>query len=417
MKASFRDLSLTLQLPLAAAALSLAVALALVALAATSSRYLLETQQAAYGNALAQQIARRISTALESGDLLSVAASLQRFVEDSPATVVEIYDVEGQALGRAGKEALPGDAHYAAPVRIGQDTAGRVRITLDTGSAGELRQRFLLSLSALAVLLSLLVFMLARYGSGRLVGRVAAAAERLALDGDAAEPAAAGSELALLEARVDALPLELLRPRDAGAPSGEHYRSNTVLYLHLASLAGYVDTLNERNLHRYTDRLHRIIYAAAACYGGTLQVARPFGLILCFREGGGTGSATLRAVACGALIRAVAGTLEAGMSLSLTMGMAVGRSELGPGDAADIYPGLYLQGVLDELRDACLHDREHVLVTEEAAGDADLAARAELRPEKPGFRRLAGFAEAQDRLLQTQSALLLARLRGRRDAA
>lgn len=415
MNASPRDLSLTLQLPLAAAALSLAVAIALVTLAATSSRYLLETQQANYGNALAQQIARRISTALDSGDLLSVAASLQRFVAGSPAAVVEIYDVEGQALGRAGHEGLPGDAHYEAPVRIGPDIAGRVRIALDTSSARESRQRFLLSLGALAVLLSLLVFLLARHGSRRLVGRITGAAERLALEGGAS--AGARSELDLLDARVDALPLELLRPRDAGASGGEHYRSNTVLYLHLTSLASYVDTLNERNLHRYTDRLHRIIHAAAACYGGALQVARPFGLALCFAEGGGTGSATLRAVACGALIRSVAGTLEAGMSLSLTMGMAVGRSELGPGDAADIYPGLYLQGVLDELRDACLHDREHVLVAEEAAGDADLSGRAELRPAKPGFKRLAGFVEAQDKLLEKQSALLLARLRGRRDAA
>ena len=420
MKSSLRDFSLSLQLPLAAAALSLAVALALVTLAATSSRYLLETQQADYGNALAQQIARRISTALETGDLLSVAASLQRFVESSPATVVEIYDVEGQALGRAGSDGPANQAHYEAPVRIGPDIAGRVRIALDTGSARESRQRFLLSLSALAVVLSLLVFLVARYAAARLVSRIAGAAERLALEDEsegAAPPAAGLSELDLLEARVDALPLELLRPRDAGTPSGEHYRSNSVLYLHLASLAGYVDTLNERNLHRYTDRLHRIIYASAACYGGTLQVARPFGLALCFAEGEGTGSATLRAVACAALVREVAGTLEAGMSLSLSLGMAVGRSELGPGDAADIYPGLYLQGVLDELRDACLHDREHVLVTEDAAADADLSARAELRPEKPGFKRLVGFSGAQQLLLERQSALLLARLRGRRETA
>ncbi len=415
MKSPLRNLSLTLQLPLAAAALSLAVALALVTLAATSSRYLLETQQADYGNALAQQIARRISTALETGDLLSVAASLQRFVESSPATVVEIYDVEGQALGRAGEDGRPGEVHYEAPVRIGPDIAGRVRIALETESARESRQRFLLSLSALAVVLSLLVFLVARYGATRLVGRIAGAAQRLTLDG--ATPPAGTSELDLLESRVEALPLELLRPRDAGAPSGEHYRTNTVLYLHLASLAGYVATLNERNLHRYTDRLHRIIYASAACYGGKLQVARPFGLALCFAEGEGTGSATLRAVACAALVREVAGTLEAGMSLSLSMGMAVGRSELGPGDAADIYPGLYLQGVLDELRDACLHDRDHVLVAEDAAADRDLAEHAELRPEKPGFKRLAGFADTQQLLLERQSALLLARLRGRREAA
>lgn len=409
MKNAFRDSSLSLQLGLCAAAFSLIVGLALVTLAATSSRYLLDTQQRVYGEALAQQISRRISTALESGDLLSVAASLQRFVDSSPASDAALFDLEGTALGRAGSGKQAGQQRYRAPVRVGRDIAGEVLIALDAGAAGETRQRFLLSLSALAVVLSLLVFLLARYGAQRLGRRLQAAAERLQFDESA--PAPAGNEVQRLEARVAELPLELLRPRDAGRPTDEHYRRNTVLYLHLASLAGYVETLNERNLHRYTDRLHRIIYAAASCYRGTLQVARPFGIAVCFREGDGPGSAAARAVACARLIRDVAATLEAGMSLSLAMGMAVGQSELGPGDAADIYPGLYLQGVLDGLRDACLQDREHILVSGDTAADADLTAQAELRPQTPGFQRLERFGKTGEALLERQAALLLARLR------
>ena len=82
---------------LVAASLCLLISLALIALAGTSSNHLLAEQQADHGNALASQIARRVSNALESGDLLSVSASLQRFVETSSADQVQIFDVEGQA--------------------------------------------------------------------------------------------------------------------------------------------------------------------------------------------------------------------------------------------------------------------------------------------------------------------------------
>lgn len=408
VKHVFRDRSLALQFPLAAAALCLAVGLTLVALAATSSRHLLDTQQQLYGDALARQLARRVSAALEGGDLLSASAYLHRFVADSPATGAAIFDLEGTALGRAGGDAVEATTRYDASVRVGPDVAGRVVIAMAADASGTLQQRFLLGLGALAVLLSLLVFLVARYGVRGPAQRLRAVAAQLALH--EAAPPAVGNELKQLEARVDELPLELLRPRDAARASDEHYRHNAVLYVHLASLAGYVDTLNERNLHRYTDRLHRITYAAAACYGGTLQVARPFGLALCFAEGAGHGGATLRAAACARLIRAATAAVEAQLSLSLAMGMALGVSELGPGDGADIYPALYLQGILDDLRDACLHDRKNVLVSAEAAADPWLAGRAALRPLLPGFQSLESLDDGDEALIERQTALLLARL-------
>jgi hypothetical protein len=90
------------QLALITACLCLLVSLALVTLAAISTRHMQLQQQEEYGSALARQIATRISTALETGDLLSVSASLQRFVETSSAEEVAIFDVEGKALGRRG---------------------------------------------------------------------------------------------------------------------------------------------------------------------------------------------------------------------------------------------------------------------------------------------------------------------------
>ena len=69
----------------------LLVSLALVTLAAISSRHMLLQQQQHYGSALAHQIATRISAALETGDLLSVAAALQRFLEATSAEEVALF--------------------------------------------------------------------------------------------------------------------------------------------------------------------------------------------------------------------------------------------------------------------------------------------------------------------------------------
>ena len=97
---ALQNISLSQQLALTAATCSLLVALALVALGSVSSRHMQQAQQQAFGNALAAQVAKRVGSSLETGDLLSVAASLQRFVDTSAAEQVELFDVEGKALGR-----------------------------------------------------------------------------------------------------------------------------------------------------------------------------------------------------------------------------------------------------------------------------------------------------------------------------
>ncbi|MEQ8515372.1 MAG: hypothetical protein RIC38_07190 [Chromatocurvus sp.] len=415
MKYSFQQSSLSLQLPLTAAACSLAVGLALVALAALSSRHLQEAQQHAFGDALAGHLAQQVSGALETGDLLSLAATLQQFHGTSRTGRVSVLDVEGSVLGQAGDTVQQPQA-YRSPVRVGTDIAGQAVVILDGASASESRQRYLLSLSALAVMLSLLVFLLARYAAQRLAQRLLGVSGRLALADDSPPvEAPAQSEIALLEQRAAALPMELLRTHTAAAPSREdHYRNTAVLYLHLESLAGYVDTLNERNLHRYTDRLHRIVYAATACYAGTLQVARQFGLIICFTDEEGRGSALVRAASCAWLIRSVSRELEKSMSLSFSIGMAVGHSELGPGDSSDIYPGLYMQSVTDELRSACLGDFEHILLSPALTSDPELTDCAQVRERDGGsYSELGPFNSPHSALLERQRELLLNRLRRR----
>ena len=416
MKFSLQQSSLGLQLPLIAALCSLAVGLALILLAAMSSTHLQESQQDAFGDALANHLARQVSGALESGDLLSLAATLQQFHRTSSVGSVSVFDLEGSVLGQAG-DAVPQPTVYRRPVRVGADVAGAAVVTLDGARARESRQRYLFSLTVLAVILSLLIFVLARYAAQRLVLRLQDVNRRLALD-DSTPSAGVGTsqgELALLEQRVAALPLELLRTHTAVAPAHEdHYRNTAVLYLHLESLAGYVNSLNERNLQRYTDRLHRIVYAAAACYSGKLQVARQFGLIVCFSDEEGRGSAVVRAASCAWLIRSVSTELEKSMSLSFTIGMAIGHSELGPGDSSDIYPGLYMQSVTDELRSACLGDFQHILLSPALSQDRALTDCAQVRERDSGsYAELGAFRNSCSALLERQRELLLNRLRRR----
>ncbi len=97
--------SLGQQLGLVAAVLCLLVGLALVLLGAASSKHMRDVQQVEFGSTMAQLIARRVSTALERGDLLGISASLQRFVESSSVQQVQIFDVDGKVLGEAGRPA------------------------------------------------------------------------------------------------------------------------------------------------------------------------------------------------------------------------------------------------------------------------------------------------------------------------
>jgi uncharacterized membrane protein affecting hemolysin expression len=398
------------QLALVAAGLCLLVSLALVALAAISSKHMQLQQQEEFGTALAHQIARRIGSALETGDLLSVSAALQHFVATSAADMVAIFDVEGKALGQAGDAQGQQLRQYEAPVRIESDIAGQVVITLSSDLAGAAHQRLVLSLLGLAILLSLSVYGITRHLGQKLANRLTAMARTIALDEEdtAHQPA---NELASLTRHIDALPMDLLRTRSEINPREENYRTTAVLYLHLTSLVDYVDTLDDNSLHRYTDRLHQVVYAAAGFYAGELHVSRQFGLVVYFSGSTSAGSAAFRAASCAWLIQAVSRELEKQMPLSMSVAMAIAQSELGVGDGSDIYPGLYMQHTLDELQALCTSRPPKVLLSPAVCDDTDIDGRLQvLATELMDYSMLESFAGPYQDLLERQLRLIIRRL-------
>jgi uncharacterized membrane protein affecting hemolysin expression len=402
--------SLGQQLAIVAAGLCLLVSLALVTLAAISSKHMQLQQQQEYGSGLAHQIARRIGSALETGDLLSISASLQHFVETSAAQEVAIFDVEGKALGQAGRALGKRLRQYQAPVTIESDVAGKVVITLEADLAAAAHQRFVLSLLGLAVLLSLSVYGISRQLGQRLANRLAGMGRAIALDEEDLEHTVA-NEVTALARHIDALPMDLLRTRSEINPREENYRSTAVLYLHLSSLAEYVDTLDENSLHRYTDRLHQVVYAAAGFYAGDLQVSRQFGLVIYFSGANSAGSAAFRAASCAWLIKAVSRELEKRMSLSMVIAMAIGQSELGAGDGSDIYPGLYMQHTLDELQALCASKPPKILLSPAVCTDTDIDGRVQHQEtELRDYSMLDAFAGPYQDLLERQLRLILKRL-------
>jgi hypothetical protein len=412
MNNTLKDLKLGQQLGLMAGGLCLLIGFALVALGATSSRHMQLEQQRTYGAALAHQIARRISTALETGDLLSIAASLQHFVETSSAERVAIFDVEGQALGRAGEVQGQNTHEYRAPVLIDNDIAGEVVIAISVDSALAAQRRLVLSLSGLTILLGLGGYGLARHLGQRMGDSLGALSQQLALEtGGDPEQQHCANELATLARHVEALPLDLLRARRGGPMREEHYHATAVLYLQLNSLANYVDTLDQQSLQRYTRRLHQVVFGAAGFYAGELQVVRQFGLAVYFSGESQAGSAAFRAASCAWLIQELCRELDKQQSLSMSVSMAISHSETGSGDGADIYPGLYIQHVLDDLQNLCSNRPPKILLAPPVCADDDMIGRVETAAtEVGGCAMLEGFAEPYSDLLERQLRLIWKRL-------
>jgi hypothetical protein len=277
----FTNTSLGQQLAILTAGLCLLMGLALVILGAISTRHMQTLLQEEYGSALATLVATRVSTAMESSDLLSVSASLQRIIETSAAQAILIQDVEGKTLRQMGETNGQTLYQYSAPVHIETDIAGEVVITINAENAHAAQLRFILSMLGLAVLLSLAVYGVSRRFGQQLGNRLSDLSRKIALE---EEDTRAGptNELLLLSKKIEALPMDLLRTRSEPSPQDENYQTTAVLYLHLSSLEHYVDTLDELSLQRYTDRLHQVVYAAAGFYAGDLQVARQFGLAVYF---------------------------------------------------------------------------------------------------------------------------------------
>lgn len=413
VKSTLRQLNLSQQLALVASGLCLTISLALVALAATSSRHMQLEQQASQGNALAGQISRSITSALESGDLLSVKATLQRFVKISAAEEVALFDVDGGALGQAGTILGHSPQHYSAPVIIEGNTAGSIAIVISDDIVMAAHQRFVFTLLGLAILLSLAAYGAIRHFGQRLSDKLMRLSDRIILEGaeEASLAAPTHNELDRLTRNIEALPMDLLRTRPRGSSQQENYQTTAVLYLQLNSLGNYVDTLDQHSLHRYTDRLHQIVYGAAGFYAGKLQVVRQFGIAVYFSGPGSAGSPAFRAASCAWLIRELSGEFEKQSNRSMSIAMAISQSELGVGDDMDIYPALYLQHTLDDLQSVCANKPPNVLLHPVICEDVDVAGRLEHQPtEVQNFEMLVGFEGPYKDLLERQLRLIWKRL-------
>ncbi len=406
----FRHLGLGHQLAILSAGMCLLVSLGLVALGAISTRHMQMSLQEEYGTALAKLVAARISTAMERGDLLSISANLQRLLEVSTAQAITLTDVDGKTLGQVGETHGQNPFHYSAPVHVESDIAGQITITINADNARAAQLRFVLSMLGLAVLLSLAVYGISRRFGQQLGGELTALARKITLEEEERAPRLRNEMLALT-GRIEALPMDLLRTRSEPGPQDENYRTTAVLYLHLSSLVNYVDTLDERALQRYIERLHQVVYAASGFYAGELQVARQFGLAIYFTDHNSAGSAAFRAASCAWLVRAVSRAMEEHMSLSLSMAMAISQSELGVGNGTDIYPGLYTQHALDELQKVCASKPPDILLSPAVCEDVDVAGRLQHRPtDVMDYAVIEEFAGPYQDLLERQLRLILKRL-------
>lgn len=413
--------SLTIQLPLVATGGALLVGLCVLWLAMTSSTYLNREQERAYGEALARQIAISVRDPLQSSDLLAARAALQRFIDAALAAGITVSDVEGTVMGSAGDLNALDTRRYRARILIGDDVAGAVSVAVDQRASRGSRGRFLFSLLALVAALGVAVYLGTRVLAQRLSLRLLALDSQLALPAEAREEPAR-NELRRLEESVALLPLDMLRGHAPLPAAATDYRQSALLFIHLASLVGYVDTLSERSLHRYTRRLQQIVQAAAQCYRGEVSVSRPFGLLVRFQRQPNAGSEALRAACCARLLTRVTRGLGERTSLSLNIAAALGFCEEGPDGADDIYPKLYQQGAIDELREACLAQRElpAVLLAPGTLEDPQLGDTAALSGEgtaRAAYRSLLALSDEQEMLLTYQAELIVERIQPRGDKA
>ncbi|MEM6900750.1 MAG: hypothetical protein AAF583_13390, partial [Pseudomonadota bacterium] len=195
------------------------------------------------------------------------------------------------------------------------------------------------------------------------------------------------------------------------------FNERPLLLVHLASLARYVNTLSETNLHRYSRRMQQIIHAAARCYGGTLSVVRPYAIMVTFDDHA-TESAVLNSIYCGRLVALTTKGLQAHTSLSLDVAMAINLCETPVDEQDDVYPALHLQDTIDELRDCCLGATElpalmvHRRLTENDVLETDVDPDQVIEDSMGGeYHRLQSLRADRETLLTHQCELIIKRMR------
>jgi uncharacterized membrane protein affecting hemolysin expression len=407
MPASFKP-GLSQQLALVVGSTSLLIAILLVLLGSFSSRYILEQQQDNRGRELAQQVARDVAPVLATSDLIRLEVTLRQLLQQHRVQHLTVSDIDGNTLARSGHNDTPGTLAYRADIAIDGDIAGEVTLVTTPGTAQAEQRRMLLGLLFLALLLCLFgAAVVARWGQG-LASRVSAVTELLLLEPRAVEGT---DEILALEEAAANLPLDLLKPPSGLEQGQADYQQAALLYIRLDSLSSYVEALDENSLLRYTEMQRRIVHGAGQLYGGTLTVARQFGLLLSFSGQHAAGSPVFRAASAAWLIQLLTQQLQEGKSLRYKVSQALGVSESGVGSSRDIYPDLYNQHVIDELDGLLSAGVQGVQLNGAACEDGDASHRCRLSIDSGGCL-LAGFEEPYSDLLERQARLLLRELSG-----
>jgi len=381
--------------------LCLLFSLLLVLIGSVSSRYQLEQQFSQFHRHLAVDLANEVTPLVAQVDLIGLEATLRELQTRHGLQQIRVTDLESRPLGQAGGDVTVDSFHFSAPVTINRDLAAELSFTVTPGVAMEEQRGMSLGLIALAVLGGLCGAVLARQWGQRLERRLAGLRQRLSGD----EPVE--DELAALEAAVSALPLELIMPPAASDQRTASFEEAGLLYVQLHSLARYAETLDERSLLDFTEALRHLIDSVATLYGGSLSVAREFGLCVLFSGEHPAGSAGYRAAASGWLLLQLSRELSKQQRLNYTLGLACGLGEASADSGRDIYPSLYNQPIIDEL--SSLASTDAVAVSTSLQPDQDIQNRCQLREEERASF-VESFTEPQADLLERQQQLLLSEL-------
>ena len=398
-----RHQPLSHQLALVAAGCCLIATLILVTVASQSTQSILNTTLQEHAQAAVANLGLKAGNELATGDRLGLAAALQFYTDQNLFSGARALDVDGNELAVAGATTTSGSL-YRHAILIDGNSAGSVELYLDLTPQLEAKETLLWGLIALAGLLSTAVFAITRPMGQRLASDISDAVAQL--DAISNEPSVSINELHKLRDSVNSLPLDLLKSQNLFYQDEEHYRDTAILCIALKHLPGYLDTLDDTRLQGYVGLLHRIAYGAAGFYGGELSVIRQFGLAIYFSGSHSIGSPVLRAASCAWLLAQSAALAEKTERLSFMPGQAIGVSELGRGDAEDIYPGLYIQATLDELLELAHQDVDAILLSSRAAEDDGLTARVGIDVIDERWMALGDIGSRHMDLLIRQLALL-----------
>ena len=341
------------------------VAVPLVLLSGLSSNYIVEQETLSKGEAIVSMVAADVAPVLATGDLIRLEVSLRQILADRQLIRIRVEDADGRTLSSAGDSSDPANLEYRSLITIDGNIAGELSLLMPVSTAAAELQRMNLGLVSLALLLSLFAAVLAARWGQTLATRLQVLSAKLSLEEGEPPQAAVEGEIEQLERAVAELPLELLRAPAAASASTANYRDASLLYIHLDSLSQHVETLDETSLLQHTELVRRLVSAAAQLYGGSMSVARQFGLVVSFSDSASTGSPAFRAASTAWLIMQTAREASGDQSLRIRLSQACGVTETGVGSSQDIYPDLYNQHLVDELAQLTLAQAGGVQLSED----------------------------------------------------